>query len=103
MAIDLETKKREYNRYRRGSVAPSYSEADSLEFQTKEIKVRTPRRGTSKNITVNNASQAKSFPIGRLNNYDKDMKKHRGPLSFTSQLESIEDIENEEQVSSQSN
>ena len=66
-------------------MAPSYSvAANSLDFHAKEIRVRTPRRGHTKNIVVNNNNEAKNFPIGRLNNYDKELKKHRGPLSFAS-------------------
>ena len=77
-------------------MAPALSVgANSLDFKPKEIKVRTPRRGRAKNIVVNKTKESKNFPIGRLNNYDKEMKKHKGPLSFCSQLESIEDDENE--------
>ena len=35
----------------------------------------------------------RSFPIGRLNNYNKTMKKHKGPLSLMSELESIDEVE----------
>ena len=38
-----------------------------------------------------------------MNNYDKEMKKHKGPLSFSSNLESIEDIEYSEKESSAHN
>ena len=60
----------------------------------KEVKVRTPRRGRSKSIVVPGTSESgsnKNFPIGRLNNYTKTMKKHRGPLSMASLLESIDE------------
>ena len=76
-------------------MAPALSVGASLDFSPKEIKVRTPRRGHTKNIVVNKTKESKTFPIGRLNNYDKEMKKHKGPLSFCSQLESIEDDEND--------
>ena len=85
MKIDLESNQRDHQRLRRCSVAPSYSvAANSLDFHAKEIRVRTPRRGHTKNIVVNNTNEAKNFPIGRLNNYDKELKKHKGPLSFAS-------------------
>ena len=35
----------------------------------------------------------RNFPIGRLNNYDKKMKKHKGPLSLKNDLESIDEVE----------
>lgn len=38
-------------------------------------------------------SVPRSFPIGRLNNYNKNLKKHKGPLSFVSELESIDEVE----------
>ena len=31
--------------------------------------------------------------LGKLNNYDKTLKKHRGQLSFMSDLESIDEVE----------
>ena len=40
----------------------------------------------------------RNFPIGRLNNYDKEMKKHKGPLSMVSELESIEDAGEKEDL-----
>jgi len=36
-------------------------------------------------------SVPRNFPIGRLNNYDKLMKKHKQPLSLMSELESIDE------------
>ena len=35
----------------------------------------------------------RNFPIGRLNNYNKTMKRHKGPLSLASELESIEEAD----------
>ena len=56
----------------------------------KEIKVRTPRRGRSKSICVPREQAAsQGFPIGKLNNYDKGLKKYKTPLSMVSELESI--------------
>lgn len=61
--------------------------------QQKLVKVRTPRRGRSKSIVIlDSREKPRNFPIGRLNNYDKQMKKHRGPLSLMSELESIDEI-----------
>ena len=54
--------------------------------------VRTPRRGRSKSIVIGGSqSVPRGFPVGRLNNYNKTMKKHRGPLSMMSELESIDE------------
>lgn len=62
---------------------------------TKEVTVRTPRKGRRKSITVPGVTNVVSaVPIGRLNNYDKNMKRIRGPLNIVSKLESI----NEEQL-----
>ena len=59
--------------------------------------MRTPRRGRSKSIVVPTTQQdSRNFPISRLNNYDEQMKKHRGPLSMVSELESIEDDDDED-------
>lgn len=56
--------------------------------------MRTPRRGRSKSIVVPGTQTVpRSFPIGRLNNYNKTMKKHKGPLSMMSELESIDEVE----------
>ena len=61
--------------------------------------MRTPRRGHTKNIMINGpAADPRNFPIGRLNNYDKEMKKHKGPLSMVSELESIEDAGEKEDI-----
>lgn len=85
-------------------MAPAHSvAANSLDFQPKEIKVSTPRRGHTKNIVVNSTDEIRNFPIGRLNNYDKELKKHKGPLSLASELESIEDLEEIEDCSSKNN
>ena len=54
--------------------------------------MRTPRRGRSKSIVVADPrSEPRSFPIGRLNNYNKKLKMHKGPLSLMSELESIDE------------
>ena len=42
-------------------------------------------------MIIDPQSAPRSFPIGRLNNYDKLMKKHKGPLSLASELESIDE------------
>ena len=72
-------------------------------YSHKEVKVRTPRRGRSKSIVVPGTNSIpRSFPIGRLNNYNKTMKRHKGPLSLMSELESIkEDSSSEKQSSNQ--
>ena len=63
-------------------------------YTQKEVKVRTPRRGRSKSIVIpDSRCEPRSFPIGRLNNYNKTMKKHKGPLSMMSELESIDEVE----------
>ena len=70
-------------------------------YSQKQVKVRTPRRGRSKSIVVpGTQGTPRSFPIGRLNNYNKIMKKHKGPLSFMSELESIEEDEMSEKCES---
>ena len=47
-------------------------------------------RGRSKSICVPTEQASNTnFPIGKLNNYDKGLKKYRGPLSMVSELESI--------------
>ena len=55
---------------------------------SKEVVVRT-MRGRSKSICVPTEQASNNFPIGRLNNYDKGLKKYKGPLSMVSELESI--------------
>lgn len=59
----------------------------------KVIEVRTLKRGRSKSIVVPNASDSQSSKgrIGRLNNYNSKMKKHRGSLCLGSDLGSIEE------------
>ena len=65
-----------------------------LEITQKQVMVRTPRRGRSKSIVIlDSKDEPRNFPIGRLNNYSKQLKQHRGPLSLTSELESIDEIE----------
>ena len=65
-----------------------------VQYSRKQVKVRTPRRGRSKSIFVPGTSGVpRHFPIGRLNNYNKMMKRHKGPLSFVSDLESIQEDE----------
>ena len=60
----------------------------------KEVLVRTPRHGRRKSILIPNPNdQLRNFPIGRLNNYSKTLKKHKGPLSLSSELESIDEID----------
>ena len=60
----------------------------------KQVIVRTPRRGRSKSIVIfDSKDQPRNFPIGRLNNYSKQLKHHQGPLSLMSELESIDEIE----------
>ena len=80
---------------RRGSMVESRTEANQEFFKAqKEVRVRTPRRGRSKSIVVPGTNSIpRSFPIGRLNNYNKTMKKHKAPLSFVSELESIDEVE----------
>ncbi len=88
---------------RRGSVVESRTDANNelILYSQKQVKVRTPRRGRSKSIVVpGTQGTPRSFPIGRLNNYNKIMKKHRGPLSFMSELESIEEDEMSEKCES---
>ena len=75
-----------------------------ISYSQKEVKVRTPRRGRSKSIVVPGTSDIpRNFPIGRLNNYNKTMKKHKGPLSLASELESIEEDEFSDKFNSSRN
>lgn len=79
---------------RRGSVVESRTDANNelVNFAQKQVKVRTPRRGRSKSIVIIGPnSQPRNFPVGRLNNYTKTMKKHKGPVSMLSELESIDE------------
>jgi len=81
---------------RRGSVVENRTDANKELFliSLKEVKVRTPRRGRSKSIVVPGTGDIpRNFPIGRLNNYNKTMKRHKGPLSLASELESIEEAD----------
>jgi len=84
------------NERRRGSMVESRTNANNelVQYSRKQVKVRTPRRGRSKSIFVpGTAGVPRHFPIGRLNNYNKMMKRHKGPLSFVSDLESIQEDE----------
>lgn len=85
----------DYMERRRGSMVDSrVNDNNQLVFTQKEVTVRTPRRGRSKSIVVpGTQSIPRSFPIGRLNNYNKTMKRHKGPLSLMSELDSIEEVE----------
>ena len=79
---------------RRGSVVESRTDANKefLEYGQKQILVRTPRHGRRKSIVIcGSQGTPRNFPVGRLNRYDKKMKKHRGPLSMMSELESIDE------------
>lgn len=80
---------------RRGSVVESRTDANKefIPYAQKQIVVRTPRRGRSKSIVINDSqSKPKNFPLGRLNNYSKMMKNHKGAaLSMVSELESIDE------------
>ena len=83
-----------YMERRRGSMVEARTDANKelIVYSQKEVKVRTPRRGRSKSIVVPGTSGIpRNFPIGRLNNYNKNMKRHKGPLSLASELESIEE------------
>jgi hypothetical protein len=48
-------------------------------------------------------SVPRSFPIGRLNNYNKNLKRHKGPLSLISELESIDEVELSDRFDSSQN
>ena len=77
-------------------MAESLSSANRsyLEVTQKQVMVRTPRRGRSKSIVIlDSRDKPRNFPIGRLNNYSKQLKGHRGPLSLMSELESIDEID----------
>ena len=82
------------DRRRAGSLVESLTEVnkDFIQYGQKQILVRTPRQGRSKSIVVfDSKCMPRSFPVGRLNRYDKKMKQHRGPLSMMSELESIDE------------
>lgn len=59
----------------------------------KIIEVRTLNRGRSKSIVVPGVLEKSnnSNRISRLNNYTANMKKHRGSISISSKLDSIEE------------
>ena len=82
-------KQQEYHNNRRASLAPPPQ--NPLDFQQKEVLVRTPRRGkNTRSIVVSHQQkETGNFQIGRLNNYNDQMKRHKGPLSFISELDSI--------------
>ena len=64
--------------------------------------MRTPRRGRSKSIVVPvNSEKSKGCQINRLNNYNKTLKKHKGPLSLQSDLQSIKEDEESSKHESQ--
>lgn len=68
-------------------------------YTPKIIKVRHPLRARSKSITLPNytTTECKSFPISRLNNYDQNLKKHRGSIvSMQSSLHSIDEDRDQE-------
>ena len=91
MSIKLDI---DYMERRRGSCVDPRTDANKefISYAQKEVKVRTPRRGRSKSIVILDVNSVpRSFPIGRLNNYNKMMKKHKAPLSLMSELESIEE------------
>lgn len=85
---------KKYAERRRGSMVEPRSKGDNdlIAYTQKEVTVRTPRRGRSKSIVVPGTQTVpRAFPIGRLNNYNKNMKKHKGPVSLVSELESIDE------------
>ena len=55
--------------------------------------MRTPRGRSKKIFVPGTAKIPRYFMLGKLNNYDKTLKKHRGQLSFMSDLESIDEVE----------
>lgn len=103
----------DYLERRRGSLVEQLTPANEefianaqklIASTQKLIKVRTPRRGRSKSIVIldSHGTPSRNFPIGRLNNYDKQMKKHKGPLSLMSELESIDEVELSDKIDSSS-
>ena len=87
---------KDYLERRRGSMVEVRTDANNelVNYLRKEINVRTPRLGRRKSILVpGNRSKPRNFPIPRLNNYNKSLKKLKGPLSLCSELESIEEDE----------
>ena len=105
-------KQLDYMERRRGSLVEQLTPANEafivntqklIANKQKLIKVRTPRRGRSKSIVILDAQEKpRNFPIGRLNNYDKQMKRHKGPLSLASELESIDEVELSDKLESSS-
>ena len=93
----LNNMSQQYLERRRGSMIETLSSANKeLRENTsqREVLVRTPRRGRRKSIVILESNdQPRNFPIGRLNNYNKTLKKHKGPLSLMSELESIDEID----------
>lgn len=102
----------DYLERRRGSLVEQLTPANEefianaqklIASTQKLIKVRTPRRGRSKSIVIlDSCEKPRNFPIVRLNNYDKQMKKHKGPLSLMSELESIDEVELSDKIDSSS-
>lgn len=81
-------------RPRRFSVCEKRSDANKEPIQgmRKLIKVRTPRLGRSKNIVLKaQEDMRKQSHVSRLNRYSKNLKKHKGPLSMSSSLQSIDE------------
>ena len=79
---------------RRGSLEESRTDANKelKEYGRKQILVRTLRHGRRKSIVICGAlDKPRNYPVSRLNRYDKKMKKHRGPISMMSELESIDE------------
>ena len=85
---------------RRGSLVEPVRSAANRELfymHAKEIKVRTPRRGHSRNILIPGTHGAiRNFPINRLNHYDSKLKKHKGSVKLDSDLESIDEAASSE-------
>ena len=91
-----------YIEHRRGSVVEPRTDANKelISYTCKEVMVRTPRRGRSKSIFIPDPRLTpQRFSMCRLNNYSKRMKKHKGPLSFMSELESINEGSDEVELS----
>ena len=80
------------------------SQSSLLHEESKELTVRTPRLGRSRSISIpTSQAENKNFPISRLNNYDEQLKKHKGPLSMVSELDSIlDDEEGEDKINTDS-
>lgn len=65
----------------------------------KIIEVRTLNRGRSKSIVVPGVLEKSNTRnrISRLNSYTPSMKKHRGSVSISSKLDSIEEEDGDSQ------